>query len=104
MLPTAYQEKGNAMFIAITIEDFDTFRENNEGKDYGSFTTDTQYPIFTGMTVEETRSHIENYYRIELGIEECDTLPKYAICKIDTVAYVTGTYKLTTECHSLSAD
>lgn len=84
------------MFIAIATEDFDFFKENNEAEDWTDYTNQTEYPIFTGMSVEETRNRIENYFRN--AYDTGDYIPEYEVCEITTTAIVKGAYKLTTEC------
>lgn len=83
------------MFIAIVTEDFNTFKDNNEAEDWTDYTEKTEYPIFTGMTIDETRNRIENYFRhcYDAG----DDIPEYEICTITTAAIVKGAFRLVTE-------
>lgn len=84
------------MFIAITTDDFgNTFPRNNEGEEWHDYTTNTDYPIFTGMTVEETRKLLERYIRI--SFDAGDIIPDYEICEITTNAIFKASYKFTTE-------
>lgn len=80
------------MFIAIATEDFNTFTDNNEADRWTDYTNKTDYPIFTGMTIEETRNYIEFYFRnyYDAG----DDIPEYEICEITTKAIVKTAYKL----------
>lgn len=89
------------MFIAITTEDFDTFVQNNEGETWNDFTNKTDYPIFTGMTVEETRNRVENYFHVNCAVH--DDIPEYEICEITTKAIVKGAYKLNVSCDYLNS-
>lgn len=84
------------MFIAIATEDFNTFTDNNEAETWTEYTNQTEYPIFTGMTIEETRNRVENYFRnyYDAG----DDIPEYEICDITTSVIVKGTYKLNISC------
>ena len=84
------------MFIAIATEDFNTFTDNNEAEDWEDYTNQTEYPIFTGMSVEETRNRIENYFRN--AYDAGDDIPEYEICDITTATIVKGTYKLNITC------
>ena len=84
------------MFIAIVTDDFLTFTENNEAKDWTDYTNQTEYPIFTGMSVEETRNRVENYFRNAYNAG--DDIPEYEICEITTTAIVRGVFRLVTEC------
>lgn len=79
------------MFIAIATDDFPTFTDTNQ----------TEYPIFTGMSVEETRNRVENYFCncYDAG----DDIPEYEICEIVTKAIVKGAYKLVTECSHVNS-
>ena len=89
------------MFIAIVTEDFNTFTDNNEAEDWTDYTNQTEYPIFTGMSVEETRNRIENYFRnvYDAG----DDIPEYEICEITTAAIVKGAFRLVTECSHVNS-
>ena len=84
------------MFIAIATEDFNTFTDNNEAEDWEDYTNQTEYPIFTGMTIDETRNRVKNYFRnvYDTG----DDIPEYEICDITTAAIVKGAYKLNITC------
>ena len=84
------------MFIAIVTDDFNTFTDNNEAEDWTDYTNQTEYPIFTGMSVEETRNRIENYFRN--AYDAGDDIPEYEICEITTAAIVKGAFRLVTEC------
>lgn len=84
------------MFIAIVTDDFNTFTDNNEAEDWTDYTNQTEYPIFTGMSVEETRNRIENYFRN--AYDAGDDIPEYEICDITTAAIVKGAYKLNITC------
>lgn len=85
------------MFIAIATDDFgNTFPRNNEGEEWHDYTTTTDYPIFTGMTVEETRELLERYIRVSFDAGD-DTIPEYEICEIVTDSIFKADYKLTTE-------
>lgn len=88
------------MFIAITTEDFNAFVQNNEGETWNDFTNKTDYPIFTGMTIEETRSRVENYFRVNFAVH--DDIPEYEVCEITTVAIVKGAYNLNVSCDYLN--
>ena len=83
------------MFIAIATDDFLTFTDNNEAEKWTDYTKLTDYPIFTGMTVEETRNRIENYFRncYDAG----DSVPEYEVCEITTAAIIKGAFRLVTE-------
>lgn len=84
------------MFIAIATDDFDnTFSQNNESEVYHAFTTDTDYPIFTGETVDVVRERIERYFSVSFDPDEY--IPEYEICEITTVAISKASYKLVTE-------
>ena len=83
------------MFIAIVTEDFNTFTDNNEAEDWRDYTNQTEYPIFTGMSVGEVRLHIENYFRN--AYDAGDDIPEYEICEITTAAIVKGAFRLVTE-------
>ena len=85
-----------AMFIAIFDEDFLTFADNNNATQSYDFAKQTEHPIFTGATIEETRDHIENYLRTCLTID--DDIPEYEICEISTVAIVKAAYKFDISC------
>ena len=89
------------MFIAIVTDDFNTFTENNEAEDWEDYTNQTEYPIFTGMSVEETRSRVENYYRN--AYDAGDDIPEYEICEITTAAIVKGVFGLVTECSHVNS-
>lgn len=84
------------MFIAIATEDFNTFTDNNEAEDWSEYTNQNEYPIFTGMTIDETRNRVKNYFRhcYDAG----DDIPEYEICDITTAVIVKGTYKLNISC------
>lgn len=88
------------MFIAIVTDDFLTFTDNNEAEKWTDYTEKTEHPIFTGMTVEETRNHVETYFRncYDAG----DNFPEYEICEIVTKAIVKGAYKLNVSCDYLN--
>lgn len=83
------------MFVAIATEDFDTFKDNNEAEDWTDYTNQTEYPIFTGISVEETRNRIENYFRN--AYDAGDSIPEYEVCEITTAAIVKGAFRLVTE-------
>lgn len=86
-----------AMFIAIATDDFLTFTDNNETKGFWKdYTNKTEYPIFTGMTIEETRDHVENYFRN--AYDAGDDFPEYEICEISTAATINAAYKLDISC------
>ena len=89
------------MFIAIVTDDFLAFTDNNEAERWTDYTEKTEHPIFTGMTVEETRNHVENYFRncYDAG----DNIPEYEICEIVTKAIVKGAYKLNVSCDYLNS-
>ena len=89
------------MFIAIATDDFLTFTDNNEAEKWTDYTEKTEHPIFTGMTVEETRNHVESYFRNCYGIEDC--IPEYEICEIVTKAIVKSAYKLNVSCNYLNS-
>lgn len=89
------------MFIAIATEDFNTFTNNNEAEHWTEYTEKTEYPIFTGMTVEETRNRVENYFR--LCYDAGDNFPEYEICEITTAAIVKGAFRLVTECSHVNS-
>lgn len=84
------------MFIAIAAGDFFTFTDNNEAEDWTDYTETTEHPIFTGMTIDETRNRVKNYFRhcYDAG----DDIPEYEICMITTAAVVKGAYKLDITC------
>ena len=84
------------MFIAIVTDDFNNFTDNNEAEDWKDYTNQTEYPIFTGMSVEETRNRVENYFRN--AYDAGDDIPEYEICEITTAAIVKGAFRLVTEC------
>ena len=84
------------MFIAIATDDFLTFTDNNEAENWSDYTEKTEYPIFTGMSVEETRNRVENYFNHCYCVE--DYIPEYEICNLVTAAIVKGTYKLNISC------
>ena len=83
------------MFVAIATEDFNTFTDSNEAEDWEDYTNQTEYPIFTGMSVEETRNRVENYFRN--AYDAGDDIPEYEICEITTAAIVKGAFRLVTE-------
>lgn len=89
------------MFIAIATEDFPNFTDNNEAEDWTDYTNQTEYPIFTGMSVEETRNHVENYFRN--AYDAGDDIPEYEICEITTAAIVKGAFRLVTECSHVNS-
>ena len=84
------------MFIAIVTDDFNTFTDNNEAEDWKDYTNQTEYPIFTGMTIDETRNRVKNYFRNAYNAG--DDIPEYEICDITTAAIVKGAYKLSITC------
>lgn len=85
------------MFIAIATDDFDnTFPQNNESEVYCAFTTDTDYPIFTGETVDVVRERVERFFSVSFDTNEY--IPEYEICEITTAAIVKGAFRLVTEC------
>lgn len=84
------------MFVAIVTDDFNTFMDNNEAEAWMDYTNQTEYPIFTGMSVEETRNRIENYFRNAYNAG--DDIPDYEVCEITTAAIVKGAFRLVTEC------
>lgn len=88
------------MFIAIATEDFNTFTDNNEAENWRDYNYQTEYPIFTGMSVEDTRNHIENYFRN--AYDAGDTIPEYEICEITTAAIIKGAFRLVTECSRIN--
>lgn len=83
------------MFIAIATDDFLTFTDNNGAETWTDYTEKTEYPIFTGMFVEETRRYIESYFRNCYNAE--DDIPEYEICEITTAAIIKGAFRLVTE-------
>lgn len=89
------------MFIAIVTDDFLTFTDNNEAEKWTDYTEKTEHPIFTGMSVEETRNHVENYFHncYDAG----DDIPEYEICEITTAAIVKGAFRLVTECSHVNS-
>ena len=89
------------MFIAIATEDFPNFTDNNEAEDWKDYTNQTEYPIFTGMSVEETRNRVENYFRN--AYDAGDDIPEYEICEITTAAIVKGAFRLVTECSHVNS-
>lgn len=89
------------MFIAIATEDFPNFTDNNEAEDWTDYTNQTEYPIFTGMSVEETRNRVENYFRN--AYDAGDDIPEYEICEITTAAIVKGAFRLVTECSHVNS-
>ena len=89
------------MFIAIVTDDFNTFTDNNEAEDWEDYTNQTEYPIFTGMSVEETRNRVENYFRN--AYDAGDDIPEYEICEITTAAIVKGAFRLVTECSHVNS-
>lgn len=80
------------MFIAIATEDFNTFTNNNEAADWTEYTEQTTYPIFTGVSIEETRMHVENYFHNYYNPGE--SIPEYKVCEITTAIIVKGAYRL----------
>lgn len=84
------------MFIAIATEDFNTFTDNNEAENGMEYTEKTEYPIFTGMSVDETRNHVESYFRNCYDPDE--DIPEYEVCEITTAAIVRGAYNLVVTC------
>lgn len=84
------------MFIAIATDDFNTFTDNNEAEDWRDYTNQTEYPIFTGMTIDETRNRVKNYFRNVYNAG--DDIPEYEICDITTAVIVKGAYKLNITC------
>ena len=89
------------MFIAIVTDDFNNFTDNNEAEDWKDYTNQTEYPIFTGMNVEETRNRVENYFRN--AYDAGDDIPEYEICEITTAAIVKGAFRLVTECSHVNS-
>ena len=89
------------MFIAIVTDDFNAFTDNNEAEDWKDYTNQTEYPIFTGMSVEETRNRVENYFRN--AYDAGDDIPEYEICEITTAAIVKGAFRLVTECSHVNS-
>lgn len=89
------------MFIAIVTDDFNNFTDNNEAEDWKDYTNQTEYPIFTGMSVEETRNRVENYFRN--AYDAGDDIPEYEICEITTAAIVKGAFRLVTECSHVNS-
>ena len=89
------------MFIAIATEDFPNFTDNNEAEDWKDYTNQTEYPIFTGMSVEETRNRVENYFRN--AYDAGDDIPEYEICEITTAAIVKGAFRLVIECSHVNS-
>lgn len=89
------------MFIAIVTDDFNTFTDNNEAENWKDYTNQTEYPIFTGMSVEETRNRVENYFRN--AYDAGDDIPEYEICEITTAAIVKGAFRLVTECSHVNS-
>lgn len=87
------------MFIAIATDDFLTFTDNNEAERWTDYTEKTEHPIFTGMTIEETRNRIENYFRY---YDSGDNIPEYEVCEITTVAIVKGAYNFNVSCDYLN--
>lgn len=85
-----------SMFIAIATDDFLNFTDNNEAETYNEFTKNTEYPIFTGVTINEARKRVENFFRIYFNIDE--DIPEYEICEITTEATIKGVYELTIKC------
>lgn len=89
------------MYIAITTEDFDIFKDDFSE----AFSTETEHPIFTGVTVEEVKSRIERFffaYTNEYGIGM--TLPEYEVCEITTVGIFKGTCSFTTSYCPINSD
>ena len=84
------------MFIAIATDDFLTFTDNNEAENWKDYTDKTEYPIFTGATIEETRDRVENYFRN--AYDAGDDIPEYEVCNITTTVTVKGAYKLNISC------
>lgn len=89
------------MFIAIVTDDFLAFTDNNEAEDWTDYTNQTEYPIFTGMSVEETRNRVENYFRN--AYDAGDDIPEYEICEITTAAIVKGAFRFVTECSHINS-
>lgn len=89
------------MFIAIATDDFPTFTDNNEAEDWTNYINQTDCPIFTGMSVEETRNHVENYFYN--CYDSGDVIPEYEICEITTAAIVKGAFRLVTECSHVNS-
>ena len=89
------------MFIAIATEDFNTFTDNNEAEKWMDYTNQTEYPIFTGMTIEEIRNRVENYFRN--AYDAGDDIPAYEICEITTAAIVKGIFRLATGCSHINS-
>ena len=89
------------MFIAIVTDDFNNFTDNNEAEDWTDYTNQTEYPIFTGMSVEETRNRVENYFRN--AYDAGDDIPEYEVCEITTAAIVKGAFRLVTECSHVNS-
>lgn len=87
------------MFIAIVTDDFLTFTDNNEAERWTDYTEKTEHPIFTGMTIEETRNRIENYFRY---YDSGDSIPEYEVCEITTVAIIKGAYNFNVSCDYLN--
>ena len=85
-----------SLFIAIVNDDFLTFADNNNAEESYDFTKTTDYPIFTGDTIKETRDHVENYFRT--CFEPDEEIPQYEIHEITTAAIVKGAYKLAIDC------
>lgn len=85
------------MFIAIAADDFSTFTDNNEAEEYIDY-TETEYPIFTGTTFEETRDRVAHYFSICYNAGEGD-IPEYKICDITTTVIVEGTFNLHIKCN-----
>ena len=84
------------MFIAIATDDFLTFTANSEGEERTYYEKSTDYPIFAGITIEETRNSIENYFRN--AYDAGDDIPEYEICEISTAATINAAYKLDISC------
>lgn len=89
------------MFIAIAADDFSTFTDNNEAEEYMDY-TETEYPIFTGTTFEETRDRVAHYFRT--CHNDGTDIPEYKICDITTTVIVEGTYNLHIRCDYVNHD
>lgn len=89
------------MYIGISTEDFDILKCDWSE----AFSTETEHPIITGMTVEEVAARIDRYFRLYVSEYYTDVpLPKYEIHAITTVATVKGDYECTTECCPVNSD
>lgn len=89
------------MFIAIAADDFSTFTDNNEAEEYMDY-TETEYPIFTGTTFDETRDRVANYFHT--CFREGEDIPEYKICDVTRAAVVEGTYNLHLRCNYVNLD